>query len=115
MKKKNRAILNNKGESIIECLVSLVILTILLTGISAMINASLHFTTLALRRAEERQSNANEVAEHKDGDDSYTMILKGNFHGEPDFEIKINGITVTENDDFIAFEPPPPPTPPSPP
>ena len=121
-----RARHNCKGETIIECLVSLTILILLLTGITAMINTSMRFSMMALQRSNNNQNGLNFVTSAVAdaglavaSEDEYTLTFTvycaidvGGaevvvLDGEP---VTVEDVTVTQmtgsvDTNFIAFEP----------
>jgi len=110
---KTRAILaKNRGESLMECIASILIFTILFATVSLMINTSLVMTARSTADADKMQNAAN-AARLLEGsalgvlDDTATLTL--NSHDDDDNEIAVTiPITITtevteKGESFTAF------------
>lgn len=112
--KSVKACLNRKGESLIECLASLLILTILITTISLAIDFSLRTTVRAVHRANTLQGRANDavlgIAADEEMEDGCTLTLtfSGGISANVDVRVIKKGDVVGDtvpNPDYVAFEP----------
>ena len=96
-----KALSGQRGETLLEAVVSLFIFTILFTGITMMINASFRITGIGTRQINENQTSINNAILQGPGGVPGTLILAGG-NG-----IYVDNIPVTIYNDngFFAFAP----------
>ena len=102
----------NQGESLVECMTSLLVLTILIVTISFAIDFSLSTTVRAMRRATASQNHANSAVlggigmfDTATDDCTLSLTFTDEETGADVFSVDIDEIRVITNVDFIAFEP----------
>jgi uncharacterized protein (UPF0333 family) len=96
---------SNKGETLIESIASLLVLTVLIAAISTMINFSLRITSDATRNARAMQDTVNEVIWEEPGDSleiTFTFIDSGGIAISASHDVEFN-----EHGGIRAFYPQP--------
>jgi Tfp pilus assembly protein PilV len=115
--KVNRVVFDKKGETLMEAIVSILLLSILLVVVTTMIQTSRNVTANSMQRARELQeeqlnlvaSNSNEI-EDDDLVDRFlfftgTVITVPSAPVSPPLFTASHGICLYDNDNIVAFFP----------
>lgn len=98
-----RIIRSNKGETIVESIVSLLILSILLLAVTTIIQTALRMTSVSIQNAKETQDLFNIVAKAEYSDSEPAEIT----FSASDINISAtHHIIFNKDDGIIAFSPP---------
>lgn len=102
-----KTIRSNKGETIMEGIVSLLVLSILLLVVTTMIQTALRMTSVSIQNAKESQDVFNDVAlsEYSDSE-SAEITFSFSFSGTS--MSAAHDIIVNKDGGIIAFAPPKP-------
>jgi hypothetical protein len=107
-------LLNNRGETLLEGVISLLVFTLLIIAVTLMLNWAIRETSSSIREGNDIQNEANNALLGNTADEPDTFILSVTIPDEP-FPIPIPIPVLKtdfdqsgEDDDFIAFYPPSP-------
>jgi len=99
---------SKKGETIMECIASLLILAILMVAVTTIIQASLRMTETSTVRAMERQAIANNMIMDVSAGGGIPITFTTTAGSAPEAAEGINAshlVTVHNEDGIIAFTP----------
>lgn len=95
-------ILSSGGETLMESLVSLLVLTILLLTVTAMIKTSFNMSGATIKNATDEQETVNKLVLSDYGDDYFESDIT--FSSEDGIS-STHGIKLFDSDGYIAFAP----------